>query len=115
MLPLFTVKNGQTVTRIRPGVKRQRGSDVPDWNNTEQLVVAGCSVQPAGTSLSQDGRVLGVSDGYTVYMPPDTDVQAGDRIVYDGDTYTINGRPRKWKSATGRLDHIMISIERWTG
>ena len=48
-------------------------------------------------------------------MPPNADVLAGDRIVYDGDTYTINGRPRKWKSATGRLDHIMISIERWTG
>lgn len=115
MLPSFAVKNGQTVTRIRPGEKTLRGSKVPDWSNTEQLVIAGCSVQPAGTSLSQDGRVLGVSDGYTVYMPPDTDVQAGDRIVYDGDTYTINGRPRKWKSATGRLDHIMISIERWAG
>ena len=115
MLPSFTIQNGKTVTRLRPGVKTQRGSQVPDWSNVERLEISGCSVQPAGTALSQDGRVLGVSDGYTVYMPPNTDVQAGDRIVYDGDTYTIDGRPRRWKSATGRLDHIMISIERWTG
>ena len=115
MLPSFTIQNGQTVTRLRPGVKTQRGSQVPDWSNVERLEISYCSVQPAGTSLSQDGRVLGVSDGYTVYLPPDADVKAGDRIVYDGDTYEINGDPRKWKSATGRLDHIMISIERWTG
>lgn len=115
MLPSFAIQNGQTVTRIRPGAKTQRGSSVPDWDHAAELAISGCSVQPAGTSLSQDGRVLGVSDGYTVYMPPNSDVQAGDRIVYDGDVYTIDGRPRKWKSATGRLDHIMISIVRWNG
>lgn len=112
MLPSFA---NQTVTRIRPGVKTQRGSQIPDWENTTELVITGCSVQPAGTSLSQDGRVLGVSDGYTVYMPPTADVRSGDRIVYDGDTYEINGDPRKWKSATGRLDHVMISVVRWRG
>lgn len=115
MLPSFTIRNGQTVTRIRPAAKAQRGSTVPDWSNTEELKIPGCSVQPSGTSLSQDGRVLGVSEGYMVYMPQDSDVQTGDRIVYDGDTYTIDGRPRRWKSATGRLDHIMISIVRWNG
>ena len=112
MLPSFA---NQTVTRIRPGVKTQRGSQIPDWENATELVITGCSVQPAGTSLSQDGRVLGVSDGYTVYLPPGADVKAGDRIVYDGDTYEIDGDPRKWKSVTGRLDHVMISIERWRG
>lgn len=115
MLPSFTVKNGQTVSRLRPGVKTQRGSPVPDWSNVERLEISGCSVQPAGTTLSQDGRVLGISDNYTVYMPPNADVQASDRIIYDGDTYVIEGLPRRWKSATGRLDHIMITIERWRG
>jgi len=115
MLPSFVQNNGQTVTRIRPGTKKERGSDVPDWDSASELDIAGCSVQPAGTSLSQDGRILGVTDGYTVYMPPSADVKAGDRIRYDGDLYTISGDPRRWKSATGRLDHIMLSIERWRG
>lgn len=115
MLPSFTQRNGQAVTRIRPGSKTERGSTVPDWSEASELVISGCSVQPAGTSLSQDGRVLGVTDGCTVYLPPNADVKAGDRIRYDGELYTITGDPRRWCSATGRLDHIMLSIERWRG
>jgi len=115
MLPTFAQNNGQTVTRIRPGAKTERGSTIPDWSNVSELEITGCSVQPSGTSLSQDGRVLGVADGYTVYMPPTADVKEGDRIRYEGDLYTITGSPRHWKSATGRLDHIMLSLERWRG
>ena len=85
----------QTVTIIRPGVKIERGSEVPDWNNTWETDVPGCSVQPASTDMSQDGRVLGVFDGITCYMPPGTNVREGDRIQYDGVTYMILGAPRR--------------------
>lgn len=112
MLPSFF---RQQITRIRPGVKTLRGSDVPDWSNATSLVIAGCSVQPAGTSLSQDGRVLGTTDGLTAYIPANADVQAGDRIEYAGEVYTINGVPRAWPSATGGLDHIQLNLERWSG
>ena len=111
MLPSFM---RQTITRIRPGVKTLRGSDVPDWNNVTTETIAGCSVQPASTSLSQDGRVLALSDGLTAYLPPDADVKAGDRIEYAGETYTINGEPRVWPSANS-LDHIQLNLERWQG
>jgi hypothetical protein len=106
-----------TVTRIRPGVKIERGAEVPDWSPgvIDILDIAHCHLQPATTSLSQDGRVLGISDGYTCYMPPDADVKAGDRIVYGGKTYIITGESRVWPSATGSLDHIMLNLMRWTG
>ena len=105
----------QTVTRIRAGTKESRGSTIPDWANVTRLEISGCSVQPSSTSLSQDGRILGVSEGYTVYLQPGTDVLAGDRIEYDGNVYTINGEPKPWVSATGRVSHIQLSIERWDG
>lgn len=105
----------QSVTRLRPGTKTERGSEVPDWNNPDSKVVNGCSVQPAATSLSQDGRVLGILDGLTVYMPPTADVRSGDRIVYDGNTYTINGEIRNWPSPTGAVAHIQLNLERWSG
>ena len=105
----------QTITRIRPGTKESRGSVIPDWDNAETLVINNCSVQPSSTSLSQDGRILGVSEGYTVYLQPGTDVLAGDRIGFDGNVYTINGEPKSWVSATGRVSHIQLSIERWNG
>ena len=112
MLPRFMT---QTVTRIRPGTKEIRGQIVPDWDNVSTATISGCSVQPAATSLSQDGRVLGISDGMTLYAPANSDIMAGDRIQFDGNTYTINGDPRRWPSATGGLDHIQCSLERWYG
>lgn len=105
----------QTIVRIRPAVKTSRGSEIPDWDNVDRLTIEGCSVQPASTGLSQDGRVLGINEGYTVYLQPGADVRAGDRIEYDGDVYTINGKPKSWQSATGRVSHIQLNIERWSG
>lgn len=112
MLPSFW---RQTITRVRPGTKTVRGSAVPDWDNADKLTIGGCSVQPASTSLSQDGRVLGVSDGLTAYVPPTADIKAGDHILYNGSEYTITGDPLIWPSATGDLDHIQLNLMRWRG
>ena len=104
-----------TIIRIRPGTKTSRGSTIPDWEHADTLEIGGCSVQPASTGLSQDGRVLGISEGFTIYLPPGSDVQAGDRIEVDGKFYTINGEPKAWKGATGRVSHVQLNVERWQG
>lgn len=113
MLPSFCT---QEVTRIRPGTKESRGSTIPDWSEDKvtTLTIKGCSVQPASTSLSQDGRVLGISEGWTAYLPEGSDVQAGDRILFDGDTYEINGEPKKWTGAYTR-SNIQLNLIRWEG
>lgn len=111
MLPSFAT---QSVTRIRPGTKTSRGSTIPDWDNATSATISGCSVQPATTSLSQDGRVLGILDGMTAYLPEGSDVQEGDRIQYGGVTYTIDGAPRVWPTA-GNLAHIQVNLRRWSG
>lgn len=105
----------QTVTRIRPRTKSSRGSQIPDWNNVSKAMINGCSVQPSSTSLSQDGRVLGISDSFTLYMPANADVLEGDRIEYEGNTYTVMGVPRPWISPTGNLNNKQVSLERWDG
>lgn len=111
MLPSFAK---QTVTRIRPATTTVRGSRVPDWSNPSRKVISGCSVQPASTDLSQDGRVLGILDGMTCYMPENADVQEGDRIEFDGNVYTIDGSPRVWPTA-GNLAHKQLRLLRWSG
>lgn len=106
----------KTITRIRPGVKTVRGSAIPDWDNPVETVnITGCSVQPATTTLSEDGRVLGLSDGLTVYVPNGADVLEGDRIVVDGENYEINGLPRRWESPTGRVSNIQLNLKRYSG
>lgn len=104
----------QTITRIRPGIRTERGSEVFAWDNVESQEIGECLVQPGSTYLSQDGRVLGVQDGLTVCAPWDADIRAGDRIEYDGKVYTINGDPLVWKNV-GKLDHMQLNLERWRG
>lgn len=112
MLPSFC---NQTVTRIRPGTTESRGSVIFDWTQVKRLDIVGCSMQPASTSLSEDGRVLGISDLYTLFAPPDADIQAGDRIEFDGKTFEVAGEVRVQPSATGHLDHIQTTLRRYHG
>ena len=104
----------QSITRLRPGTKKERGSDVPDWSNPDELEIPECSVQPTSTSLSQDGRVQGVNDGLVVYAPEDIDVKAGDRIRVGNSVYTINGDPLEWPGV-GKLAHTQLNLVRWRG
>lgn len=113
MLPSFC---NETITRIRPGTKTERGSVIPDWSSSavDKLTIGGCSVQPAATTLSQDGRVLGISEQLTAYLPEGSDVKAGDRIEYKGEPYTIIGTPKEWKGVS-RCSNMQLTLARWEG
>lgn len=50
----------------------------------------------------------------TAYLPEGSDVLAGDRIIFDGETYTINGEPKKWTGAFTR-SNIQLNLVRWEG
>mgnify|MGYP007102092108 CR=1 FL=1 len=104
----------ESVIRIRPGTKTERGSTLFDWTNASTATIGGCSVQPSSTSLSQDGRVLGISDIFTLYMPYNADVIEGDRVQFEGETYTVIGVPKTWKSPTGRVSNKQVQLERWS-
>ena len=104
-----------SITRIRPGTKVSRGSQIFDWEKANELTISSCSMQPASTSLDTNGRVLGVSDGYTLYAPLNADIKAGDRIVYNGESYTINGEPLAWKSPFGAVEHLVVNLMRYYG
>ena len=113
MLPTFC---NQEITRIRPGTTTSRGSTIFDWSEAKvnKLVIQGCSVQPASTSLSMDGRVLAINEQLTAYLPEGSDVQAGDRILFNGDTYEINGDPKTWTAPFTR-SNIQLNLTRWEG
>ena len=111
MLPSFCT---QTVTRLRAGTKTERGSTVPDWSHATSKDIEGCSMQPASTSLSTDGRVMAISDEYTLFAPTGADIIDGDRIQYGGEVYAIQGAVRVQPAAM-RLDHIEIRLRRYEG
>ena len=104
-----------TITVIRPAEREVRGTTVFDWNNAVEHTETNCSFQPAGTSLTMDGRVLGITDGATCYCPDTADILEGDRIRFNGKTYTINGSPRRWTSPSGLRSSILLNLEEWSG
>lgn len=104
-----------TVSRKRPGAKTERGSVVPDWSKASVLAISGCHVQPASTSLTQDGRIEGLFEGMTLYAPATADIKAGDHVVYNNNEYEINGEVKNWFSPTGQLAHLVINLVRWSG
>lgn len=112
MLPSFFT---QSIKIVRPSEKTERGSTVFDWTHTVETECNQCSVQPAGMRLDQDGRVLGIMDGLTIYCPYDLDVRAGDRIIYEGEAYTINGVPQPSISPSGTISTIQLQVRRWEG
>ena len=111
MLPSFC---SEIVYRLRPGTKYERDSAIPDWNNPDRLRIEGCSIQPSATSSYMDGRVMGISESLTAYLPEDADVKAGDRIEYKGEAYTIMGEPKSWKGVRN-LSNMQLNLSRWTG
>lgn len=107
MIPSFC---NQAITRLRPGTKTVRGSIIYDWNNATSLAISPVSAQPVGGNIDQDGRVLGMSDTYNVYTNLDADVHAGDRIVFEGNTYDVDREPGIWNSPTGRVSSKQFSM-----
>lgn len=104
----------ESVTRIRPKTKTMRGSTVPDWSDVTTAVITNCHVQPSSTSLTQDGRVLGISETFTLYASPNADIEAGDRIEWNGKVFRA-GDPRPWASPTGAVSTLQVTLERWSG
>lgn len=112
MLPSFC---SQSIVRKRAGVTQSRGSDIPNWNTATSATISPVSVQPSSSTVSLDGRVLGVSDSWTVYCNPDVDVVEGDHIEFDGETYLVNEAPRKWTSPSGLVSSLQFTMVRYDG
>ena len=84
-----------------------------DWSQAvDSDPVAGCSVQPLQNvemTVDRDN----VTTRWTAFVPFGTDVQALDRIVWDGDVYEIDGDPQRWPF--GGLSHIVLTLHRSEG
>lgn len=112
MLPSFC---NDDVVRIRAAQVNQRGTIVLDWSDVQQVTISGCSVQPSSTSRDFDGRTTQVTDRWDLYAPPGSDLRAGDRIVWNGIAFEIDGAPMPWKSPTGSVSHVLAHLVEWSG
>lgn len=103
------------ITIERAPLVDKRGTLVRDWANKQEIEVSGCSVQERTTSREMDGRTLQITNGAVLYAPANANIQAGDRVVFNGHRYEIAGNPLDYPGATGRLSHKKIPLTEWSG
>lgn len=104
-----------TVTIKRAPMVDKRGTMVRDWANAVPHDLTGCSVQPAGTTLDLSDLRIATTARWTVYAPPNSDVQPGDKVIWDGIEYAIDGGAQTWRSPSGNQDHMVLSLIDWSG
>ena len=112
-MPLSFMKD--TVTVLRAGRSSKRGMEHFDWSDPEEITLTNVQVIGQGTSREFGDRVLNVSDRRTLRALYDADIQAGDRVIWNGDTYEIEGEVYHTKSPTGRVSSTRCTLARWVG
>lgn len=104
-----------TVTVLRAPVIKKHGLDVLDWPNAAAHVIKHVQVTAQATSREFGDRVVQLSDRRTFRADFDADVKPGDRIVYEGTTYEVEGEVFHTKSPTGRASSTRCTLVRWEG
>lgn len=112
-MPLSFMKD--SVTRYRAPVTKYNGQDKYDWANAVAKTITKVQVIAQSTARVFDDRTLNISERYTLRAPYDADIEAGDRIGWNGNTYEIEGEVFHTKSPTGRISSTRCTLVRWVG
>ena len=104
-----------SVTVKRASVVNKNGMEARDWENATSRTLNSVQVTPQTTSRDFEGRVTQVSDRRTLRADYAADIQAGDRVIWNGDTYEVDGEVFHTKSPTGRVSSTRCTLVRWEG
>lgn len=104
-----------TVTVMRPTVATKNGMTYNSWENPSTHVLTNVQVTAQGTSRVFEERIEQVTDRRTFRASYDADIEAGDRVVWNGETYEIDGEVFHTKSPTGRVSSTRCTLVRWKG
>lgn len=112
-MPLSFFKDSVTV--LRAPLVINSGMEKRDWSNAASHTVNRVQVVAQSTSRDYDGRVLNVSDRRTLRANYDADIKAGDRVIWKGETYEVDGEVFHTESPTGRVSSTRCTLARWSG
>ena len=105
-----------TITVIRAAlvVADRYGNKTRDWAGAARTTVTGVSVQPVGSDEAVVDREWAAAH-LRLFAPPGTDLTSTDRVAWRGDTYEVDGTPRRWFDDEGVEDHTEADLKRMTG
>ena len=98
-----------TVVRAATTASDYGNRPVLDWSNTTDTDVPGCSVQPAPGSMTTVDRDSFITR-MQAYVPASADLRSTDRVVFNGDTYDVDGDVLRWDFPG--LAHQVVNLRR---
>ncbi len=104
-----------TVTVERAPLVAVRNTQERDWTRAEPHEVARCWAEGVSSSTDFADPRQAATVRAVLYAPAGADIEQGDRIVWEGAAYAVDGTPRPMRSPTGRLDHIECDLVDWRG
>lgn len=104
-----------SVVVLRAQLQTKNGMQYFDWDNAVRATVSNVQITAQSTSRDFEGRVLQVSDRRTLRARYNANIQAGDRVIWNGDTYEVEGEVFHTKSPTGRVSSTRCTLVRWVG
>jgi head-tail adaptor len=106
------------VTLVRPATTVDRyGNTVKDWTNATSTDVKAWISQRNATEdpgTSGTGGRQGELSDWVVYLHSDVTITAGDRIMWEGDTFEVIGKPLPGKTPRGP-HHLEATVRLTTG
>ena len=103
------------VTVLRAPLITKNGMEKRDWGNAVPHTIKNVQITAQTTSREFGDRVTQVTDRRTLRANYDADIEPGDRIIWNGDTYEIDGEVFHTVSPTGRVSSTRCTLARWEG
>ena len=105
----------KTVTVLRAPVVQYGMRSERDWSQASEHRVAECAlVRPTSSTDWRDPARTRAIDRLLI-APHGSDIREGDRIVYGGRTYEVDGIADDRESPTGAVSHLRAALVAWSG
>lgn len=102
-------------TVLRAPLITKNGMEKRDWENAVPHIIKNVKVTAQATSREFGDRVTQATDRRTLRANYDADIEPGDRVIWNGDTYEIDGEVFHTVSPTGRASSTRCTLVRWEG
>lgn len=90
-----------------------------DWDNAVDTVIEDCSIQAFRLAEKLNYEINKEREfsrtGLRIFAPAGTDIDANDRIVFDGREYAVFGHSSDWKDFLGKVNHVAFLARRREG
>ena len=105
----------RTVTVLRAPVVQYGTRRERDWSQASEHRVAECALVRPTSSTDWDDPARTRAIDKVLIAPYGSDIREGDRIVYGGRTYEVDGIADDRESPTGAVSHMRAALVAWSG